>query len=146
MRMILYIIILALLFLAPVERLDVAKLEPVQTVALYMDEGAIVLATDTDNKGRGATVGSAHADLEEKTPGVIYLDTAEYLLVTQDAATHVDALRKYLHPSVEVCIWDGEGSVAEAAQYLSVRDDLPKLRNWKLPAKNDENDKKSLDK
>lgn len=135
MRAILYIIILALLLFAPVESLDVAKLEPVQTVALYTDGSAIVLKTDTDNKGRGVTVDGAYADLEEKTPGVIYLDTAEYLLVTHDAAIHVDVLRKYLHSSVEICFWDGEGSITDAAQYLSVREDLPKLRDWQLPAK-----------
>ncbi|MBQ8358345.1 MAG: hypothetical protein IJX37_00320 [Oscillospiraceae bacterium] len=136
MRRILYIIILALLFLAPVERLDVAKLEPVQTVALYADENGIVLETDTDNKGRGATVDSAHEDLEQRTPGVIYLDTAEYLLVTQNAVDYVDALRKYLHPSVKVSLWDGEGSVKDAAKYLGVEKDLPKLRQWQATIKN----------
>lgn len=135
MRMILYIIILALLFLAPVEKLDVAKLEPVQTVALFKDETGIVLKTDTDNQGSGATVDSAHEDLEGRTPGVIYLDTAEYLLVTEDAVEYVDALRKYLHPSVEVSLWDGKGSVKDAAKYLDVKNDLPKLQQWQTPSK-----------
>lgn len=136
MRMILYIIILALLFLAPVRGLDVAKLEPVQTVALYTDETGVVLETDTDNKGRGETVDSAHEDLEDKTPGVIYLDTAQYLLVTEDAVSYVDAIRKYLHPSVKVSLWDGEGSVKDAAKYLGVRNNLLDLRKWHTPAEN----------
>ena len=142
MRMILYIMILCALFLTPVRRLDVAKLEPVQTVALYKDESAIVLETDTDSRGRGVTVDSAHEDLEDKTPGVIYLDTAEYLLVSKDAVGYVDALRKYLHPSVKVSLWDGEGSVKDAAKYLSVRNDLLSLRQWQNTTgnlKNNEN-------
>lgn len=145
MRMILYIIILSLLFVAPVERLDIAKLEPVQTVALSTDETGVVLETDTDNRGRGATVDSAHKDLENRTPGVIYLDTAEYLLVTEDAVAYVDAIRKYLHPSVAVSLWDGKGSVKDAAQYLDVRDDLPQLRHWRTPTESIEKVKFSLD-
>ena len=135
MRMILYIIILTLLFLAPVERLDVAKLEPVQTVALYADETGIVLETDTDNRGSGATVDSAYEDLENRTPGVVYLDTAQYLIVTEDAEQYVDALRKYLRPSVEVSLWDGKGSVKDAAKYLNVRRNLPQLQQWQTFSK-----------
>lgn len=133
MKMILYILILFSLFFAPVRRLDVAKLEPVQTVAMYKDETGIVLKTDTDNQGSGLTLDSAYSDLEDKTPGVIYLDTAEYLLVSQDAVSYVDTLRKYLHPSVKVSLWDEEGSVKDAAKYLSVRGDLPTLRQWYNP-------------
>ena len=136
MRMVLYIVILALLFLAPVQRLDVARLEPVQTVAVYMNDTAVVLETDTGNKGEGTGVKDALEDLEENTPGVIYLDTAQYLLVSEGAESHVDSLRKYLSPSVKACLWDGEGSVKDAAQYLDVRSDLPKLKDWKtLPKK-----------
>ena len=131
MRILLYIIILALLFFAPVERLDVAKLEPVQTVAISMKENALILETDTNNRGEGANITDALSDLEDRTPGVIYLDTAEYLLVTEDATGYIDALRGYLSPSVKVSLWDGEGSVESAAQYLDVRNDLPKLQDWK---------------
>ena len=135
MRMVLYIVILALLFLAPVQRLDVAKLEPVQTVAVYIQGESVVLETDTGNKGEGADVDEALEDLEEKTPGVIYLDTAQYLLVSEQGESHVDSLRKYLSQSVSVCMWDGEGSIEGAAQYLDVRSDLPKLKDWKGSAK-----------
>lgn len=133
MKMVLYIVILALLFLAPVKRLDVAKLEPVQTVAIYMQGDSVVLETDTGNKGEGVDTADALENLEEKTPGVIYLDTAQYLLVSEQAVAHVDSLRKYLTPAVSVCMWDGEGSVKSAAKYLAVRDDLPKIKDWKTP-------------
>ena len=130
MRKILYAIILALLAMAPVKRLDVAKLEPVQTVAVFLDQNEVILQTDTDNKGRGETVEVALQTLEDTTPGVIYLDTAQYLLVTEEAVICVKELRKYLSPSVKVVLWDGEGSVASASQYLDVRKDLPRLKDW----------------
>lgn len=135
MRMVLYIVMLALLFLAPVERLDVAKLEPVQTVAVYINDAAVILETDTGDKGEGADVEGALEDLEENTPGVIYLDTAQYLLVSEQAESYVDSLREYLSPSVRACLWDEKGSVKDAAQYLDVRSDLPKLKDWKTSQK-----------
>jgi len=130
MRVLLYTVILALLFLAPLERLDVAHLEPVQTLAVRVEENTVELETDTGNKGRGTTVAEAVEDLEAKTSGVIYLDTAQYLLLTESAASVAEDLRSYLRSDIRVCIWDGEGSVAGAAQYLEIRKDLPKFCHW----------------
>ena len=45
MRRVIYTVILASLLLVPIKRLDVAKLEPVQTVAIYTEPGAVVLKT-----------------------------------------------------------------------------------------------------
>lgn len=139
MRFIIYIIILALLFLAPVERVDVAKLLPIQAVAIYLDTGDVVLETDTQHTGRGEDAAEALDALKINTPAVVYLDTAEYLLVSQDAVSCVDALRQHLKPSVKVCVCDVSGSVKDTAKYLDVHADLPELRNWNaeenLPAK-----------
>lgn len=136
MRTMLYIIVLGLLFLAPVERLDVAKLEPVQTVAIYTDGGEVVLETDTQNMGRGADAKEALHDLEENTPGVIYLETAQYLLVTESATEYAEQLREDLKPSVYVSMWDGKGEISNAARYLSVHGKLTKFRDWKTRKNN----------
>ena len=131
MRIILYTIIIILLFFAPVERLDVADLEPVQTVAASVENEKLKLHTDTGAVGIGTSADTALQKLEESTPGVIYLDTAEYLLLTEEALGYVDGLRQYLNDSVKVSLWDGEGSIEDAAGFLRVRKDLPKLENWK---------------
>lgn len=138
MRVLLYIVILALLLFAPVEKLDVAKLEPVQTVAISVQDNNVVLQTDTENSGRGANVAQAIEDLEKTTPGVIYLDTAQYLLVTEDALSYAEILRSKLNPAVRVSLWDGEGSVVTAAKYLAIRSDLPMLRDWSPAGKKSE--------
>ena len=131
MRKLVYAVILGLLFLAPVERLDIANLQPVQTVAIYTEPGFVVLETDTHNIGRGASVTEAVANLEENTPGVIYLDTAEYLLISKDAESYVDALRGYLNPDVKVSMWQAGNAVDMAAKFLSEEKNLPKLKKWK---------------
>ena len=130
MRILLYIVILALLFVAPVERLDIAKLQPVQTVAIHIADGEVVLRTDTKDEGRAKTLSDAVRDLEENTPGVIYLDTAEYLLITEEAESLTWELERYLRPSVKVSFWDGEGNVEKAAKFLGIRRDLPTLKQW----------------
>ena len=105
-----------------------AKLEPVQTVAVRTEGQQIVMETDTKNEGRGRTVEEAIKDLEERTPGVIYLDTAQYLLLTKETEEYGPALRDYMRPTVKVSLWDGKGSVETAAQYLDVQRDLPLLK------------------
>ena len=129
MRVILYIIIVVSLFFLPVGRLDIARLEPVQTVAIRTEEESVLLETDTEHKGKGDTVAEALHDLKKNAPGVIYLDTAQYLLVAESAKGCVDELRQYLKPSVRVSLWDGKGSVANAEEYLAV-ENLIKLKNW----------------
>ena len=130
MRMLLYIVILVLLFLAPVKRLDVAKLEPVQTVAIRFDGDMVIIETDTKNSGQGKSLSKAVDDLEQNTPGVIYLDTAQYLLLTEDATVYTRELEQYLYPSVKVSLWDGKGSVEQASEYLEIRQDLTILKRW----------------
>jgi hypothetical protein len=121
---------LALLLLAPIQRLDIAELEPVQTVAISVSGDQVVLETDTKNKGQGVTVQAAIEDLEKHTPGVIYLDTAQYLLITEEALRYAASVEPYLRQSVKVSLWDGQGSVEDAAKYLSVNSKLPTLRHW----------------
>ncbi len=130
MRKVVYGLLLALLLFAPLERLDVADLEPVQTVAVYTEEDTVVLETDTGSVGRGENVTQAYEDLEKNTPAAIYLDTAQYLLITEEAANYADDLRKYLKPSVRVSLFRGEIDLKNAAKYLSIHSDLPKLKNW----------------
>lgn len=137
-RIILYCLILVALLLIPVEKLDVGDLEPVQAVWVYQQDGRVVLETDTQDEGNGNTVEEALADLETHCKGIIYLDTAQFLLVAEDTAERIPALTNHLKGSVSVCQWDGEGSVADAAKYMAAHKSGRKLRDWKqgekLPA------------
>ena len=139
MRILLYTVILALLLFAPVKRLNIAQLQPVETVAVSVTDGKVMIQTDTKQQGTGETVAEAVQMLEATTPGVIYLDTAQYLLITASAEAYADQLRPYLQGDTKVCIWDGKSSVKEAAQYLRVRSNLPLFRSWKIVAKKLEN-------
>lgn len=130
MKKILSAAVLALCFLAPVQRLDVAKLQPVQTVAVYWQEEQIVLETDAGDKGRGETAQEALANLKENALTVIYLNTAEYLLVGQGAQWQAEHLRPVLHNDVKVGPYGG-GDIAEETAFWEIHGELPKLKAWK---------------
>lgn len=140
MRIILYVVILALLFVVPLEPVDVAKLLPIETVAVYMEDGNVVMETDTQHKGRGENVADALENLKAVTPAVVYLDTACYLLISEDAMHCVDQLKQYLKPSVDVAICDDKDWVKDAAKYLSVHGGTVPLKQ--LKSDNFDNSKK----
>ena len=129
-RIIIYCIVLAAVLLIPVKHLDVGNLEPVQAVWVYEENARIVLKTDTNDKGSGNTVAEALQNLEENCLGIIYLDTAEFLLVAENMESRIPELKAYLKGSVKVCQWDGEGSVEAAARYMDAHKIGYKLRKW----------------
>lgn len=130
MRKIMYVIILALLLAVPVQKLDVAQLEPVEVVHVAKEGNQITLTTDTKAKGEGTTVLTALEDLKSKTAGVVYLDTAEYLLLNVAAIKEVDEMRQLLKDSVKLCVAQ-DPDMESAAKYLETHGNLPKLKSWK---------------
>lgn len=136
-RVILYIVILAVLFWLPVQRADVGQLRPVQLISFYLENDTFVLATDTGDIGSGRTVSEAFENLKQTTPAVIYLDTAEFLLVTPDALTYLSQLDGYVKQNVKLCLQETPLNPQKAAQYLAVQKHLPKIQQYageKLPA------------
>lgn len=131
MRRVLYAALLIPLLFVPLKRVNVADLLPIEAVAVYMDGGQVVLETDTEHKGFGENAERALASLKQNTPAVVYLDTAEYLLVAPDAVEQVESLRPHLKPSVKVCVWKAAGMVKDAAKYLEIHRNLQPLKNWK---------------
>lgn len=130
-RLALYALILALVWIIPVERADVAKLRPIEVIAVYQTKDTVILATDTDDLGIGSSVMNALLDMHQTSPAVIYLDTAEYLLIGKGAEQAAEELRNELKASVKVCAMEGEIHLSDAAEYLDVHGKLPLLRQWK---------------
>ena len=136
-RVLIYIGILALLFAAPVERSDVGMLRPVQVVSVYSENGWVVLETDTEDKGYGMSALEALQNLKETSNGIIYLDTAQYLLITADTVGAVEELRQYLKPGVRLCMAVKQLPLKEVSRFFGVHGRLPRLKGWsegeKLP-------------
>ncbi|MBQ9762220.1 MAG: hypothetical protein IJV82_03985 [Oscillospiraceae bacterium] len=95
-----------------------AKLEAVKTVEISCQNGAVVIRTDTGAAGAGGSLREAFEDLEETAAGTVFLETAEYLLITPECRGLLDALWAYLRPSCVVCLLEGEGDLEKVGTYL----------------------------
>ena len=129
-RIILYIGILALIVAAPVKPMDIEKLRPVQIVSVYKQSDWTVIETDTGDKGIGGTARQALQNMKDTSEGIIYLDTAEYLLVTKQTEEATRELIAELKPSVRMCMTTGVEDLKQAVLYLKAHGGLPKLKAW----------------
>lgn len=125
MRKILYIIILLALLLAPVERLDAAKLQPVEAIAVYKDGEDVVVETDAGDFGKGKRIEEALSSLKENASQIIYLDTAEYLLASEEARKEAQEIMPYLKRDIKQGTYKG-GDIKEEAKYLDAHNESDK--------------------
>lgn len=106
----------ALLF-APSEKTDVGELLPVELLYIYKEETGIRVETDTGNLGIGGDLTAALENLKATAPGKVFLETADYLIVTKQTVSLLPQLWEILRPATEVCL--GVNADAQAADYLS---------------------------
>lgn len=128
-RFMIYMALLAALLLLPEHGTDIGRLRPVGLVQLYKENENLFIVTDTGDSGVGITIDAAFENLEDTTSGVIFLDTADYLLVSRTAIQEVQGLQQYLKPSIYVCIADKKIDPKQAAEYLAVHKPTFRLKN-----------------
>lgn len=136
-RIIIYVLILGVLLFVPLHGNDVGKLRPVEVVLLYRQGESVVIQTDTGDVGIGIDVDQALQNLKDTTPGYIYLDTAEYLLMTEQTQQDAEALREVFHKSLQLCLAEPGVDLELTARFLPAHGPFPKLKDWnpgdKLP-------------
>ena len=132
-KILLYILLLGAALIIPVEGTDVGKLLPVELVQLDKMGDTVVISTDAGATGTGETVKAAIRDMEKTAAGIVFLDTADYLLVTESAMEEVESIKEQLKPSVRVCIQHVEMNLKDAAAYLSVHKPEHQLRSCQDP-------------
>lgn len=128
-RIVFYIMILAVMLLIPEQGMDIGKLLPVELIYVYTEDGQVIIETDTRNLGQGQTLQEAFQNLEDTTAGVIYLDTADYLLISEDAQPLIKQLQEYVKPEVWVCCCNERAELSEAAAFLAVHKPESKLKD-----------------
>lgn len=104
---------------------DVAKLDPVQTVYIYIEKGNYHICTDTGDQGTGPDLPAAEADLRANASKEVYLDTAEFLILDPETPI-TDDFFTLLSPSCRVCYTQTTPDLPNAAQFLSAH--TPTLR------------------
>lgn len=102
--------------LKPGDMKDVGVLIPVELLYINREAGFIRAETDTGDVGTGRSLEEALKNLTDSAPGQIFLETADYLIVTERAAYLLPQLAQVLRPAAEVCI--GVNADAQAAPFL----------------------------
>lgn len=112
--------LLALLALTalPSPGTELGELHPVSLLMVSAQGKNIQLRTDTMDRGEGETLDAALQNLEDTTPGHLFLDTAENLILTEQTRFLLPQLKKLLRPGVAVCITDTELDMETAPEYL----------------------------
>ena len=132
-RLLLYMCALALLLLAD-RGTDIGSLRPVELVRLREWNGLLILETDTGDRGWGMTVQQAVTTLKKTTPGQIYLETADFLLLEEGAEEYLPELRSFLKKKTRMAYADGGVDLEGAAAYLRVHEPSRKIKGWAEPA------------
>ena len=118
-RLLLYMSALALLLMAD-RGSDIGSLHPVELVQLRQWNGLLILETDTGDRGWGLSIDQAVAKLKETTPGQIYLDTTEFLLLEEGVETYLPHLAEYLKKKTRVAYAAADVNLQDAADYLRI--------------------------
>ncbi len=99
---------------------DIADLEPVQALRISAENGMLLVEADTGHFGEGETLSDAFVDLKNKADRDIFLDTVEFLVLTEDTRDMTSQLLPYLRPACRVCREEGMGDLQEICQYLKI--------------------------
>ena len=131
-RLLSYMCALALLLLA--ERgTDIGSLRPVELVQLKEWNGLLILETDTGDRGWGLTIDQAVGKLKGTTPGQIYLDTADFLLLEEGMEKYLPQLSEYLKGGTRMLYASAGVDLQEAAAYLRIHKPSRRMKEWGDP-------------
>ena len=97
---------------------DISELKPVRVVYLYMDGKTLCVETDTGDSGSGKDLAETAADLRSRTNGEIFLETAEFLILSPEIAV-TDSFYRYLRPGCRVCRAEDPPDLETVADYLT---------------------------
>ena len=97
---------------------DVGKLKPVRVVFLYIEGEHLRIETDTGDSGTGVDLRSATENLRRSADGEIFLETAEFLLLSPDVPVTAE-LDDYFRPTCKVAYVESPPDLAAVGQFLA---------------------------
>ena len=140
MKLIIYIVILLIALWIPVRKTDISNLEPVQAIWIDKNENGYVVKTDTQDVGVGETLQKALEEMKEHCDKLIYMDTTQYLMVSEDCKEAIAEISQHLKNKVRVCVWNGVGELKNAVQYVkshrngvAIKDYVPGIQLPTIP-------------
>ena len=112
------VVLVCALDILPFTGTDVAKLQPVEVLIVQQVGNQFLVCTESGLSGYGESIPLALDDLKLTASGEVFLDTAEYLLLTARCLDEIGILWQYLRPACQVYLLEGEGEFMNLAKYL----------------------------
>lgn len=110
---------------------DVAKLQPVEVIRVGVAEDLVRVETDTGDSGSGTDLEEAFSDLKESIPGKVFLETADYLLISRQAQSLLEPLTAYLRPACGICLEEGAAELEAVAKFLGAHEPGMTLQEYR---------------
>ena len=123
----------AILSRLPHPAVDIARLDPVRAIYLYMDGAELTIETDSGDSGSGPNLEAAYAALRNNADREIFLDTAEFLILTPDVPI-TEVFYELLRPTTQVVFSNEKPNLETVSDYLTIHP--PDLTLAKLRATN----------
>lgn len=122
--------VIAVLLLPEGQGTDVGKLQPVELLYIYINDGKIILQTDTGDTGMGYTLDAAVDDMHNTASGVVFLDTIDYVLLTENTRDIINDLQNILRPSTNILIATGTVDPEKVTEFLKIHKPDVSLKNY----------------
>ena len=114
------LVLIGVLGWEPFQGTDVARLQPVEVVCVTVEGNTVTVWTDTGDLGQGADPQAAFEDLKQTTAGQVFLETADFILVNEEAAELLPLLGEYLRPACGVCLVADAVDMEKVGDFLDV--------------------------
>jgi hypothetical protein len=92
-------------------------------VGVYKTGNWYQIETDTGNKGYGATVMQALRNMKETASGIIYLDTADYMILTSDTEKAVMENVSFANATLDIASMGTRSNEASYATFIGLIED-----------------------
>ena len=109
----------AILSRLPHPAVDIARLDPVRAIYLYMDGAELTIETDSGESGSGPNLEAAYADLRNNAVREIFLDTAEFLILDPNVPIAED-FYELLRPTTQVVFSNEKPNLETISDYLTI--------------------------
>ena len=97
---------------------------------IQKESGLIQIQTDTGVLGKGNTLTTALQNAEKTAMGRIFLDTVDYVLVTERTKSMVPELQGILRPSVHLVLANGPMELADMPKFLKIHKPKTTIKDW----------------
>lgn len=104
--------------LLPSSGTELGMLRPAEGLRVSRAADTVILETDCGDLGTGKNLEDAIHDLKRSSPGEVFLDTVQFLLMDSSAGDLLPQLQELLRPSVRICQTKTEPDLEAAVQYL----------------------------